>query len=263
MDLDFIRSIGKRLLVEVPPLVWEFYGRSAIGKGAGGDKTYPIDKRAEDIVIEEIENLNEPATIVSEEYGWKDIRGGGKRILLDPIDGSKNALSGIPLFSTSIAVVDGNTVGDTIMGYVVNLISGDEFWAIRGNGSFLNGSRIKTQQGDDILVVAYEAQTPKIDIPRVLPLLCVSRRTRCLGSTALDLCHLAQGALSIFVTPAASRSFDFAAGWLIVEEAGGIVTDLDGNPLKTIHIGIEKSSPIIASCNESTHKKALELLTMK
>ncbi|MBI5025198.1 MAG: hypothetical protein HZC12_00410 [Nitrospirae bacterium] len=260
MDISTLRRIGKRLRAEVPPLVWELYGSAPLGKGASGDKTYPIDRKAEEIVFEEIERLKVPVTLVSEEYGWKDIRGGGQRLLIDPIDGSKNALSGLPFFSTSIALVDGNRLGDTLLGYIINLVNGDEFWAFRGSGSFFNERPIKTQQDDEIRVIAYEAQMPKRDIPRISPLLYLSMRTRCLGSTALDMALLAQGSISIFVTPAPSRSFDFAAGWLLVREAGGIVTDLEGRELDEIEIGVNKTAPLLASGNVELHKKAIATL---
>ncbi len=260
MNITNLRTIGKRLRQEIPPLVWKLHGSSPISKGASGDMTYPIDKMAEEIVFEEIEKLNKPVTIVSEEYGFKDIKGGGPKLLLDPIDGSKNALSGIPFFSTSIAVVEGETINHTLIGYVINLINGDEFWAVKDGGSFFNGTPIKTQQDEGLHVIAYEAQTPKADIPKIIPLLSMFRRTRCLGSTALDMALLAQGAVSIFITPVPSRSFDFTSGYLLIKEAGGIITDLNGKKIDKIPVGIEKASPLLASGNEKLHRKALEVL---
>jgi len=261
MDISNLRAIGKRLRQEIPPLIWRLCGSPSLGRGASGDKTYPIDKMAEEIIFEEIEKLKEPFTIVSEEYGFKDIRGGGPRLLIDPIDGSKNALSGIPFFSTSIAIVEDNTIEYSSIGYIINLINGDEFWAIRGSGSFFNGRPIKTQQDDELLVIAYEAQTPRIDIPKIMPLLSLFRRTRCLGSTALDMALLAQGAISMFITPVPSRSFDFVAGYLLIKEAGGIVTDMKGRRLDGIQIGVKKVSPLLASANERLHRKALKALS--
>jgi myo-inositol-1(or 4)-monophosphatase len=228
-----------------------------LGKGAGGDVTHPVDKRAEDIIIEELQQLKIPVTLVSEECGRKDFFGGGPRLLVDPIDGSRNALTGVPLFSTSIALVDGDTVGDTVMGYVINLINGDEFAAEKGKGSFLNGSPIKTQSDDSMKVVAYETQVPRIDIPAIIPLLSMFNRARCFGSTALDLAFLAQGTLSVFVVPCPSRSFDFAAGYLLVKEAGGIVTDLKGESIDRVRIGVKKSTPLLAAANTTIHQKAL------
>lgn len=263
MTITELRKIGKRLRKEIPLLVWRLHGSEPLGKGASGDLTYPLDKKAEDIIFEELEELNEPLTIVSEEYGFKDIRGGGVKILIDPIDGSKNALSGIPFFSTSIAVVEGDSIKETSTGYVINLINGDEYWAVKGEGSFFNGIPIKTQQTDEFYVITYEAQTPKIDIPKIIPLLSLFRRTRCLGSTALDMALLAQGVVSMFVTPTPSRSFDFAAGYLLIKEAGGIVTDLNGKEVDNTPVGIERTSPLLASGNEELHRKALEALREK
>lgn len=263
MDITTLRKIGERLKKEILSQLTELRATESLGTGASGDITSAIDKRAEDIVLEEAERLGEPLTIISEECGIRDIRGGGLKLLVDPIDGSRNALSGVPMFSTSIAVVDGDTIGHTIMGYVVNLISGDEFWAIKGQGSCLNNAPIWTQSGDIMKVIAYEAQTPKVDIPGIVPLLSLFRRARCFGSTALDMAFLAQGAVSMFITPSLSRSFDFVAGYLLVKEAGGIVTDIDGNNIDTFEIGLKKLTPLLASGNERLHDRALEVLKKK
>jgi myo-inositol-1(or 4)-monophosphatase len=260
MNITALRTIGKRLKKEMCPIIRKYHGSGPIGKGASGDMTYPLDKKAEEIIFEEIEKLNKPFTLISEEYGFKEIKGGGPKILIDPVDGSKNAISGIPLFSTSIAVVNGETINHTSIGYVINLINGDEFWAVKDGGSFFNGNPVKTQQTEEFNVIAFEAQTPRIDIPKILPLLSLFRRTRCLGSTAIDMALLSQGAVSMFITPAPSRSFDFAGGYLLIKEAGGIITDLDGKKVDKTPVGIEKASPLLASGNEKLHKKALEVL---
>lgn len=263
MDIKDLRKIGSRLMKEIPQLVEELRGSSPIGKGASGDMTYPIDKRAEDIIFEEIEKMNGSFTIISEEYGIKDINGGGPKLLIDPIDGSKNALTGLPLFSTSIALVEGETLEHTTIGYVINLVNGDEFWAVKGKGSFFNERAIKTQGDEEFRVIAYEAQTPKVDIPNILPLLLLFRRARCLGSIALDMALLAKGTLSMFITPTRSRSFDFASGYLLAKEAGGIITDINGNKIDDTPAGLERTSNLLASGNEKLHEKALEALNVK
>src|SRR4030043_1877592 len=259
MEIKLLRNIGKRLLEEIPLI--KKGAKTAIGVGASGDKTYPIDKIAEDIIISGLDESREAMTIVSEELGIKDIKSGGKKILIDPIDGSRNAVSGIPFYCTSIAVVDGNTVRDIELSYIVNLINGDEFWAERGKGAFLNGERINTQTDDEFYLIAYEAQTPHEDILRIIPLLAESRKTRCLGATALDLAFLAYGAISVFANPSPSRGFDFAGGWLLIKEAGGIFTDIKGNPIEAVEVSLKKNTSLLASGNESLHEKALRLLS--
>jgi myo-inositol-1(or 4)-monophosphatase len=260
MNIGILRKIGKQLLKEIPSIRQAPFTETVVGIGAAGDKTFFIDKRAEEIIISGLEESGEALTIISEEIGIKDIRSGGKKVLIDPIDGSKNAISGIPFYCTSIAVVDGNTLGDIELAYVVNLISGDEFWAEKSKGAFFNGKRICTQKDDVFYLIAYEAQSPCKDISRIMPLLSKSRKTRCLGATALDLAYLALGAISIFVTPSLSRSFDFAGGWLLAREAGGIFTDMKGNGIEAIEVSLKKSSSLLVSGNKKLHEKALKLL---
>jgi myo-inositol-1(or 4)-monophosphatase len=258
MNIEILRAIGRELLRQIPSV--KKWSKIPVGIGASGDKTHQIDKAAEDIILSGLQDSGESLTIVSEEAGIKNISGGGKTVLIDPVDGSRNAVSGIPFYCTSIAVADGNTVGDIELAYIVNLINGDEFWAEKSKGAFLNGERITTQKDDIFYLVAYEAQTPKKDILHITPLISESRKTRCLGSTALDLAYLASGAISVFANPSPSRSFDFAGGWLLVKEAGGVFTDMKGNPIDKVGIGLKKSTPLLVSGNTELHERALRLL---
>lgn len=260
MDINDIRKIGKRLREKIPLKLREHDKAASLGRGAGGDMTHPVDKLAEDIVYEELVRLNEPVTLVSEECGIKDIKGGGPRLLVDPIDGSRNAISGIPLFSTAIALIDGDSVADTSIGYVINLISGDEFWALKGGGSFCNGEPVRTQQDNAFSAIAYEARTPGVEIPQIMPLISLFNRARCFGSTALDMAFLAQGAVSMFVVPSSSRPFDFVAGCLLIKEAGGIVTDVRGGTIDDVKISVDRTTSILASANRELHEKALAVL---
>jgi len=260
MNIEILRSIGKKLLSEIP--VGKQICKDAIGIGASGDKTYPIDKIAEDIILSSLEHSGESLTILSEEIGIRDIKGGGKIVLIDPVDGSRNAVAGVPFYCTSIAVVDGNKVGDIGLAYVLNLINGDEFWAEKGKGAFLNRERIVTQQDDILYLTAYEAQSPAKDISSIIPLLSESRKTRCFGATALDIAYLACGSISVFANPSPSRSFDFAGGWLLVQEAGGVFTDMQGNPIDNIEVSLKKSTSLLVAGNARLHEKALKLLSL-
>ena len=260
MKIENLRDTGRRLFSEIGSIRLRPFASEALGKGAAGDNTFPIDKRAEDIIISSLEGLKEPLSIVSEECGLKEIYGGGRKVLVDPIDGSKNAITGVPFYCTSIAVADDSTIGSMTLSYVINLLTGDEFWAEKGRGAYFNGERIYSQKDDVFYLVAYEAQSPKHDIPAITRLLSSARRTRCLGATALDLSYLAYGAISVFVNPAPSRSFDFAGGWLLIKEAGGVFTDTSGNSIEGVEAGLERSAPLLAAGNKYLHEKALELL---
>jgi myo-inositol-1(or 4)-monophosphatase len=257
--LELLRNIGASLYREIGG---RRHDEDVVSRGAAGDKTYRVDRRAEEIILSALESSGEPLTAISEEAGIVQISGGGpKTVLIDPIDGSKNAVTGIPYFCTSIAVAHGRRLGDVAFSYIINLVSGEEFWAESSKGAFLNGTAMATQKDEAVLLVAYEASTPGRDIPRVMKLLSASRRTRCLGAAALDLAYLASGAASVFVFPTPTRSFDFAAGWHLVREAGGVVTDLAGRGLEHVPLGLERAAPVLASCNRKVHERALELLS--
>jgi len=260
MTLDDIKRIGARIRKEIMLHLDTLRTGAPLGRGAGGDVTHPVDKQAEDIIIGELERLGKPVTIISEECGVKHINGGGPRLLIDPIDGSRNAVSGVPVFSTSIALVEGGTIESTTIGYVLNITSGDEYWALRGGGSFRNGTPITTQKGDACRVIAYEAQNPGSDLPKIMPLISLFSRARCFGSTALDMAFLAQGGVSVLVIPSPSRSFDFAAGYLLIKEAGGIVSDPEGRGIDSIEVSVKRATPVLASANQELHAKALGVL---
>ncbi len=261
--LEIFKEIGKQMRGGIADFLGREGGTVTLGKGAGGDKTFPVDKWAEDIVISALEKAQsegESFTLISEELGIRKFGDGKKIILVDPIDGSNNAKSGIPFFSASLALLDNDTLDTLAVGYVVNLAAGDEFWALRGSGAYRNGVRIRTSATEDITIVAYEASSPKSDLPRLLPLLAQARRTRCFGSTALDLAYLASGAVSVFATATASRAFDYAAGMLILLEADGVITDLAGGPLDRVVVGLDRTAPLLASKNKATHVLALTAL---
>ncbi len=260
LGIEDLRRLGEPLRQRVLPLRLDYRAGEVIQKGAAGDKTFQIDKVAEDVVFEFLRESSVPLTVVSEERGIVPLRGGGERVLLDPIDGSKNAVSGIPLYCTSVAVSEDDTLQGLRLAYIYNIITGDEYWAERGRGAYLNGRRLETDTVEEIRVVLYETQRPGRDIPVIMPLLGLANRTRCLGATALDLAFLASGGASVYVNPAPTRSFDFAAGVLLVKEAGGIVTDLKGEDLSQMELSMKRTSPLLVSANRQIHEKALEAL---
>jgi len=152
------------------------------------------------------------------------------------------------------------TLGDVDTACIVNLVNGDVFSSVKGQGAYLGEEQIHTQQDDALRAVSYETRTPSHDIPIALPLLRMARRTRCLGAVALELAYLASGSFSAFVAPSPSRSFDFAAGWLIVHEAGGVVTGMKGEDLSTVELSLAGRAALASSANKSVHQRVLEVL---
>jgi myo-inositol-1(or 4)-monophosphatase len=125
-----------------------------LAQGEGGDDTTAIDAAAERVILARFDGLD--VTIVSEEVG--EVGDGRWRVVVDPIDGSLNAKRGIPFFSLSIAVADGDTMADVEFAYVYDFGSGEEWTARRGEGAFLNGEPLDAQRPKDkIEILAFEA----------------------------------------------------------------------------------------------------------
>jgi myo-inositol-1(or 4)-monophosphatase len=265
MRVQELRKAGKEIFERLKTI--RIKGEAPGEKGAGGDRTYPVDKISEDMILKRLEQTGEALSVITEEAGIIKLSGGGGRLaVIDPIDGSRNAVAGIPFYGASIAIAAGGTMGAVETGYVINLVTGEEFWAEKGKGAHMgrvgskNIEQISTQKDDILKLVAFEAQSPKMDFKRMLPLLMAGRKTRCLGAVALDLAYLASGAISVFANAARSRSFDFAAGYILLKEAGGIFTDLEGKSLERQNLGLEKGATLLAAANPALHKKALKLL---
>ena len=193
-----------------------FEREPVVGEGLGGDDTTAVDKAAEDAILARLRELD--VTIVSEEVGR--VEGGSTVVVVDPIDGSLNAKRGIPFFSVSIAVADGERMGDVHFGYVYDFGSGEEWVARRGEGATLNGERLNVRPKDRIEILSFEATLTSLiarDAPRVAEL---AYRLRIMGSLALSLCHLAAGRVDAVCSLKVARSVDIASAQLLVREAG-------------------------------------------
>jgi myo-inositol-1(or 4)-monophosphatase len=177
--------------------------------------------------------------------------------VVDPLDGTTNYLHRYPMYAASVAVLHR---GEPVVGAVVTGATGEEWTAVRGGGAFLNGRRVlvsEVEQLDRALIgTGFPFKTPH-EIPRYLTQLDVAlRRTagvRRGGSAALDLCHLATGYLDGF-WELTLAPWDIAAGVLMIREAGGVVTALDGSPLDLLAGGS------VLAGNPAIHEKLGDLL---
>jgi myo-inositol-1(or 4)-monophosphatase len=195
-------------------------------QGEGGDDTTAIDAAAERVILARFEGVE--ATIVSEEVG--ELGSGTTRVVIDPIDGSLNAKRGIPFFSLSIAVADGETMGDVQFAFVHDFGSGEEWVAQRGDGVFLDGEPLGPQRPKDkIELLAFEATLTREVAERAAAFNGIAHRFRIMGSLALSLCHLAAGRLDAVCSLKPYRSVDVAAGQLLVRERGLCVANVDGD----------------------------------
>ena len=215
--IDMARLVTKKVLA-VPP---KDRGKQ-VAMGADGTPTSYIDKVAEDTILEYMDQKNIQANLLSEEAGFID-RGFDEVLVIDPVDGTYNAVRGIPFFSISIAR-GRKTLADIEEGIVLNMVSGDVYHAEKGNGAFLNNEPINVREPDNSMVLmAYMGSSAS---PRTYELAAKFRRVRALGAASLDLCAVAAGVADAYYLeylPAerSLRVMDIAAGVLILREAGG------------------------------------------
>jgi fructose-1,6-bisphosphatase/inositol monophosphatase family enzyme len=204
-----------------------------VGRGADGAPSRRIDRVAEDAVLQTLDSKKAPLDVLSEEAGFIN-RGGESILVLDPIDGTHNAIRGVPAFSVSMAIGHSH-LGDVTEALVRDLAQRTTFHAEKGHGATLDGTPIHVRPFNprDTLVTVYLGTNAAPDANAVA---AKARRVRNLGAASLDLCLVARGAADMYfmhsaVTDAKLRVVDIAGGVLIVREAGGRVLDLAGRDL--------------------------------
>ena len=152
-------------------------------------------------------------------------------VVLDPLDGTYNATHNIPFYSVSIAIGN-DEITDIKYAKVYNLSNRTDFTAELGKGAFYNNNEIRvssTSEIEEFAIAAYGYSKGEDVFKRLARRV---RRIRSLGSAALELCYVASGRFDAFIDLRNRlRPTDVAAGILIINEAGGIVTDGYGNPL--------------------------------
>jgi myo-inositol-1(or 4)-monophosphatase len=211
------------------------------GVGEGGDRTLAIDRRAEEIVFEELSELHRRGyefTAISEERGEVAFGGGERadRVVIDPIDGSLNARRTLPSHALSVAVASGPSMADVEIGYVYDFGAREEFCARRGQGAELAGAALGAERpGYGLEIVGLEASKPELILPLVEGLAGKAFRIRAVGSIAISLCYVAAGRFDGMLSARPCRSVDAAAAQLIAREAGASLkfdrVDLSDAPL--------------------------------
>lgn len=256
LSIDFLKNIAINVYDAVTPLLGSKKAAKKVNKGAGGDISMMIDLIAEETIIKVLEEANVNILLISEEIGEKYI-GNKERakenaiLVIDPIDGSNNAVRGIPYCSVSIAYAIGNKMNDIKKAVVLNLNTRDIYWAEKGKGAYLNDKEIHVSDLDLSQQCFFELNLPMRDLMKNLekinPLIRRFYRIRILGSSALTLCQIACGSMDVFINLRKSnRLVDVAAGKLILEEAGGKFFSINGAEFEKA-LSIDVKFPFIAS----------------
>ncbi|HZC58192.1 MAG TPA: inositol monophosphatase family protein [Xanthobacteraceae bacterium] len=214
------------------------------------------DRRAEEIVREELAKARPDYGFIGEESGAHEGSDKTHRWIVDPLDGTTNFLHGIPHFAVSIAL---ERNGAIVAGLVYNPANDDLFVAERGKGAFLNDQRIRVAGRQRLSEAVVACGLPHFGRGD----LAVGRREiaaaqqhfaglRRFGAAALDLAWIAAGRFDAYWERDLSP-WDMAAGIVLVREAGGFVTDIDG------HDSIFTKGSVVAG-NYTMHRELLKLL---
>jgi myo-inositol-1(or 4)-monophosphatase len=214
-----------------------------------------MDRRSEEHLIRAIRARYPDHAILSEEAGALPGGAGQPEWILDPIDGTTNYVHGLPYFCVALGLRQGPRLqaGMIYYPYVDEL-----YWAERGRGAFMNGQPLQVSAtpvlDDALLTTGFPSdlsRAPDTNIEHFLALLPKTRAIRRMGSASLDLCNVAAGRLDGFWQPT-MQVWDVAPGAVIIEEAGGQVTDFAGNA------GVYEGS--IAASNGKIHTALVEAL---
>lgn len=271
-DSKFWSKVSHEIMQEVSEVVTPLVGEEKSGEivkmGADGTPTKLIDLVAEEKVVEVLESAERPLTLVSEEIGRIEIGTGSPEVVfvVDPLDGTNNAVKNIPAYGISLAIAEINdpegsmTANDIELGFVKNFATGDIYQATKGGGAILNGQDISTSSQTDITRSSIGAYIYRADMEKVDKLCKMIRRMRILGAVAVELCYVADGTYDAFLDIRGNlRMLDVAAAKLIVEEAAGLVTDEYNQPLNGKLNVLERTS-IIASGNSEVHHELIKLI---
>ena len=288
-DKKIATDLAYEIIREVSIAIRPYAGTPEAGEkvkmGADGTPTSYIDIIAEDKVINILKNAPVLSYIISEEVGELKLGKGTKRsinlseelkrddlteeetpkfiFLVDPIDGTSNAIKEIPAYGISIAVAnvpEGRlaTLNDVELGFISNFGNGNFFEAEKGKGCWLNNERVHPSDVINISQMTLGGFT-KSGTSSASKLVDNARRMRVLGSVVLELSYVASGRYDAFLDLRGSRIIDVAASKLIVEEAGGIITSKHGEKLNN-KLSIYEKAIVVAANNKILHKQIINIL---
>ncbi len=252
--LDALKACSKKIRKAVLPLFGSADAAIGFGIGAGGDVMKKIDLAAEKALIDTLQDLDMSCTLISEESGVKKLGSKPSDFYLttDPVDGTTNAVRGLPFIATSIAVSKTLHLKDVDTALVSDLFHDITYTAKRDYGAFKNGKDVQTSSTSTlekaVVGIDLSAVRKKESITPLISLLQKIKHFRHLGANALELCYVADGTTDAFVDLRGKlRVTDVAAAYLILREAGGVMVTLEGEELDAPLTTTQKVSFISAA----------------
>ncbi len=216
------------------------------------------DLEVQNYIFEELNKLYPDIGFIGEEEGINITNESGMQWILDPIDGTTNYIYGYNMSAVSLALKDKDKI---VFGVVYNPFTNEMFKAIRGEGAYLNDKTIKVSNTDSLanalVAVGTSPYYKNLSVEvfdKIRRLFEKSLDIRRSGSAALDLAYVASGRQDAYFEYSL-KPWDYAAGCLILEEAGGIVKDTDGKALN-----YEDIIGVVACCNQKIFDEVMNII---
>jgi len=236
-----------------------------LGIGAGGDPIENVDLAAETAIVSTIRKHEITFTLISEESGIVEYGESPRQcyVTADPIDGTTNLIRGAPFYATSIAVSTEPTLTKVHTALVTDLFRGTTYTAQKGRGAHKDDRRIRpsTNTSMEEAVIGIDLNSYRIQniAPRLTKLIGKTKHVRHFGANALELCYVADGTTDAFIDIRGKlRTTDMAAAWLIIREAGAIITTPQGKPLRA-KLDPKQKVEFIAAANLEMHTRIISL----
>ena len=224
-------------------------------KSSAIDLVTDVDRASDELIVRRIAESFADDAILSEETGRARDGESGYRWVIDPLDGTTNYAHGLPHFAVSIGIEHDD---ERSAGVIYDPMRDELFSCERGAGAFLNGKAIQVSQASTLeqsllaTGFSYEISSALANLPYFERFLRRARAVRRAGSAALDLAYVACGRFDGF-WEMHLHAWDVAAGLLLIEEAGGRTSDLDGGPAPA-------SGERLVASNGRLHAALLEVL---
>jgi myo-inositol-1(or 4)-monophosphatase len=236
--------------------------------GAGGDHSKKIDLAAEKALIDCLNKHEISCTLVSEEAGTKKI---GKEsseyyVVTDPVDGTTNAVHGLPFCAHVVAVANGPFLKNVETAIVSDIVHDITYTAKKNKGAFKNGKPIFPSKVTNIedAVIGVDLNAIKIEefVPKLKGLFSAGKHFRHFGANAQEICYVADGSTDAFVDIRGKlRVTDMVSSYLILQEAGGIMVTPEGTELNVPLKATQRVS-FVATANKELYKSVINALNI-
>ncbi len=233
--VEILRKASLQVYNNIKDMVGTEEANFSYGRGAGGDISKEIDIVAEKSVIDYFKKINFECVVLGEECGRIELSKKPKGfVIMDAIDGTTNAVRGLPFFCCSLAFSTKEKLSSVKVGVIIDLTSRDIYYTTKGNGAYYNNKRIyvNDKKIDNTIISINTSRANSESIQKLQPIFEKQNHIRHLGSSALELAFFARGMIDIFLDLRLKIRFqDIAAGYLLIKEAGGLILDSNLNAL--------------------------------